>query len=81
MHQIELDARRKEELQRQEQERLRARRRAYSDVTERPTVESSIETLDEEVDAFGARFDSVRLYHGRRGQLIMVTVGSVLIKS
>ena len=67
--QIEQDARRREELQRQEEEeRQRARRRAYSDVTERPSMESSIETFDEQLEVSGIKFESVRLYHGRRGR-------------
>ncbi|KAH8114389.1 kinase-like domain-containing protein [Phellopilus nigrolimitatus] len=65
LQQIEQDAQRKEEIQRQEKERHRARRRALSDATEKPMVETSIETFDKEIEAFGVRFDSVRLYHGR----------------
>lgn len=68
LHQIEQNARHREELQRQEQEeRQKARRRAYSDVTERPSVESTIESFDEDVEVSGIKFDSVRLYHGRKG--------------
>ncbi|THH07416.1 hypothetical protein EW145_g3398 [Phellinidium pouzarii] len=67
LQQIEQDAQRKEEIQRQEKERQRARRRAVSDATEKPMVETHIETFDSEIEAFGLTFDSVRLYHGRRG--------------
>lgn len=75
MHQIEHDARRREELQRQEQEeRQKARRRAFSDVTERPLIESYLEHFDESIDALGIRFDTVRLYHGRKGVLKTVRV-------
>ena len=65
--QLERDALRKEELRREEKERQKARKRALSDATEKPVIETSVEMLDEEIDAYGVRFDSVRLFHGRRG--------------
>jgi eukaryotic translation initiation factor 2-alpha kinase 4 len=65
--QLERDAIRKEEMRRAERERQKARKRALSDTTEKPISETSIEMLDEEVEFAGIRFDSVRLFHGRRG--------------
>lgn len=65
--QIEEDVQRKETLQREERERHRARRRAFSDATEKPVVEALTETFEQEIKAFGLRFDTVKLYHGRQG--------------
>lgn len=69
LQQIERDAARKEEMRREEKERQKARRRALSDATEKPLVETSVETFDTQIDAFGTRFDTVRLYRGRQGPL------------
>ncbi|KAI5119391.1 hypothetical protein M0805_005934 [Coniferiporia weirii] len=66
LQQIEQDAHRREEIQRQEKERQKARRRAMSDATEKPMIETSTETFENEIEAFGSVFDTVRLYHGRR---------------
>ncbi|EJC97866.1 uncharacterized protein FOMMEDRAFT_143407 [Fomitiporia mediterranea MF3/22] len=66
LQQIEKDALRKEEMRREERERQKARRRAFSDATEKPLVETSIESFDSEIEISGVRFDTVRLYHGRQ---------------
>ena len=71
--QLERDAQRKEELRREEREKQKARRRALSDATEKPLIETSVEMLDEEIEAYGVRFDSVRLFHGRRGLTFIFT--------
>ncbi|KAL5519904.1 hypothetical protein ACEPAG_1564 [Sanghuangporus baumii] len=69
LQQLERDALRKEELRREEKERQKARRRALSDATEKPAVETCVETFDYEIEAFGTRFDTVRLYHERKEYL------------
>ena len=66
---FERDVQRKEEMRNRDKEQERARRRAMSDVTEKPIVETSIESFDDEMEVSGIRFDTVRLYHGRRGKL------------
>ena len=67
MSQFESDVRRKHELARQENERRRARRRALSDATEKPALEASTISFQNEIKIGSTRFDSVRLYHGRKG--------------
>ena len=78
--QLEKDALRKEEMRREERERQKSRRRALSDVTEKPIVETSVEIFDSIVEAFGISFDTVRLYHGRQG-LVLVSVYSMRLTS
>ncbi|TDL16229.1 Serine/threonine-protein kinase [Rickenella mellea] len=60
--QIREDTIKKEELQRLEKERHRARRRAFSDATVQPT-DAQTESFDEPIGAFGIQFDTVKLYH------------------
>lgn len=63
--QISEDFRRREEMERLEKERTKARRRAMSDVTERPAYGPSIERFDDFVTIDGVRFDTIKLFHGR----------------
>lgn len=72
LSQLQDDARRKEDLQRLETERRRARRRALSDATEKPNLEVSIASFDQEVVIGDVRFDTVRLFHGRQGMRITI---------
>lgn len=72
LSQLQDDARRKEDLQRQEIERRRARRRALSDATEKPNLEVSTASFDQEVVIGDVRFDTVRLFHGRQGMRITI---------
>lgn len=67
MQQIEQDTRRKQEAQRMEKERHKARRRAMSDATEKPMLDVSTESFDHDIVISGARFNSVKLFHGRNG--------------
>ena len=64
---MQLDFRLRDELQRQEKEKHKARNRAMSDTTERPALDFATETFDQIIDAFGIRFDTVKLFHGRPG--------------
>ncbi|KAJ4471431.1 hypothetical protein J3R30DRAFT_3709861 [Lentinula aciculospora] len=66
LQQLQRDALRKEEMHREERECQKARRRALSDATEKPMVETAVETFDSEIEAYDMRFDTVRLYHGRK---------------
>lgn len=74
LQQLEREALRKEELRREERERQKARRRALSDATEKPAVETCIEIFDSEIEAFGVHFDTVRLYHERRGMRLLLAL-------
>lgn len=75
MHQIALQ---KEGMQRLERERHRARRRALSDATEKPSNEVMIESFDEEIETTGIRFQAVRLFHPRQGSCMIFDSESIV---
>lgn len=63
------DTMKKEELQRIEKERYRARRRAVSDATERPLASDVMtQSFDHVVEVHGIRFEAVKLFHARKGK-------------
>jgi translation initiation factor 2-alpha kinase 4 len=52
-------------MERIEKEKNKARRRAMSDVTERPAQGITIEKFDDTIEIDGIPFDTVKLFHGR----------------
>lgn len=66
--QIQEDLQRRLELQRAEKEKLKARHRAGSDATTVPAVgDALVESFGHEIEVEGKRFDSVRLFHVKKG--------------
>ena len=68
--QIQEDFRKREEMERLEKERTKARRRAMSDVTERPFQGTTVEKFDDNIEIEGVSFDTVKLFHGRSRECI-----------
>ena len=65
--QIQANTARKEQLQREEKERQRARHRAATDATERPVYDVKAETFDCELNIKGLKFRAVKLSRPETG--------------
>lgn len=78
--QIQEDFRKREEMERLEREKNKARRRAMSDVTERPAQGMTVEKFDETIEIDGVSFDSVKLFHGRTRKNFLQFLGQLAEK-